>query len=117
MEFARQALSLAIIDANDVDSAATPALGTARSLYQISQQGSIAQALQARRTALETTWAASKTAASSAREFASKATERTIVQIGVVAGILVAQVREALLLTRPASCWWFSRAWAYPAYW
>jgi hypothetical protein len=94
--FTQQALTLAVVTAADVQSAAEPALRTAKSLYDLSRRNSVAEVMAARRSAREIALAASRSAATQARESASKAVERTVLQVAAAAAVIIAQVQKAL---------------------
>lgn len=100
LDFAQQALSLAVIDSKDLDSAAVPALGTARSLYELSRKGAVAEALATRRAARDAAAAAGRAAAVTARDTAGKSVERVTVQLVAAVGVLVAHWREALTVSQ-----------------
>ena len=96
LDFVQQALSLAIVNNSDVPTAAGPALRTAKSLYELSRRGSVAEAMAARRAARDAAIGASRGAASAARETAAKVIERTVLQVIAAAGVIIAQLKSAL---------------------
>ena len=94
--FAQQAITLAVVSPADATTAAEPALRTAKSLYDLSRRHSVAEVMSARRSAREIALAASRSAASQARESAAKAVERTVIQVAAAAGVVIAQLQKGL---------------------
>ncbi len=91
LEAVEHAISLAVIGADDLAGAAGPSLRTAKSVYELSRSGAVAEALAARRTARGAVAAAAQTATGAARDAAGSVMERTIVQVAAIGGVLVAQ--------------------------
>lgn len=94
--FAQQALSLALVTANDALTAPRPALRTAKSLYDLSRRGLVTETMAARRSARDNALATGRAAATLARDTVGKATERAVVQVVAIAAIVVARVQDAL---------------------
>lgn len=94
--YVQQALTLAVVDVADVHTAAAPALRTARSLYELSRRNSVAEVMAARRSAREIALAASRSAATQARESSAKTVERTVLQLIAATGVIIAQLQKAL---------------------
>lgn len=74
----QQAISFAVRSPADLAGAAEPVLRTARSLYELAGRGLISEALAARRASRDSAVTAARAAASTARDVATKAVERTL---------------------------------------
>lgn len=94
--FAEQALTLAVVNQEDIPTSAGPAYRTALSLYQLSRQNSVAEVMTSRRSAREVALAAARSAAGHARDACGKAVERVVVQAIAAAGLLVARFQASL---------------------
>jgi hypothetical protein len=90
-EALQQAISLAVATRADLSGAARPVLRTARSLYDLSQRGAVAEALATRRSAREAAFRAANSAADAARSAGGKAFDRVIVTALAILGVIVAQ--------------------------
>jgi len=88
-ESAVHAATLAIVTLADLDTAATPALRTAKSLYELSRRGAVTEALATRRSARAVTTTAARAAAEAARTVASKATERALLQAVAATAVIL----------------------------
>lgn len=89
LEAVRQAASLALVNQRDLQTAAGPALRTARSLYELSRRGAVGEALAARRAARDAALSASRQAAAAARQASGKAIERVLLQAAALAAVLL----------------------------
>lgn len=83
------AASLAILKPDDVASAAAPVLRTARSLYELSRRGAVAEALATRRSARHAALEAARAAAASARAVASRSLERALIQAAAAVAVVL----------------------------
>jgi len=95
-EAVEQAASLAITQGQDLATAASPALRTARSLYELARRGAVSEALATRRSAREAALAAARGAADAARDAAGKSIERTLVQIAAVVGVALTDLTNVI---------------------
>jgi hypothetical protein len=95
-EAVEHAASLAVLGANDIATAAGPALRTAKSLYELTRRGAVGEALAARRSARDAAIAAARAAATDARAAATKAIETTVVQLAAGAGIVLAHAGNVI---------------------
>lgn len=95
-EAIQHAASLAVTSAADLATAATPALRTARSLYELSRRTAISEALTASRSAREATLNATRQAADTARQTAGKTVERALLQMAAAAAVVLTNARNLL---------------------
>ena len=103
MEALNQASSLAVLSVEDLATAANPTLRTAQSLYALSRQGAIAEALAARRSAREAVLNSARQAAQSARQAAGKSVERVLVQLAAAIAIVLSNATG--IIGSAASYW------------
>lgn len=90
------AASLALYSEEDIATAGLPVLRTAKSVYQLSRQGVIAEAIATRRAARDAVMQAAGTVAEDARNAAGKALERVVLQTAAVGGLLLANSQNLL---------------------
>lgn len=95
-EAIQHAASLAVMYPSDLDTAAAPALRTARSLYELSRRAAIGEALTASRSAREATLNAARQAASTARETAGKTVERGLLQVAAATAVVLTNATNLL---------------------
>ncbi|WP_143086237.1 hypothetical protein [Amycolatopsis saalfeldensis] len=95
-EAIQQAASWTLAEDGSLRGAATPIYRTARSLYDLSQRGAIAEALATRRTARSSAIGIALDSAKLAREIVTKSVERTVIQIGAAVGIVIANAKDLL---------------------
>lgn len=93
---AQRAITLAVSSADDIVTAAGPALRTARTLHELATRTVLAEAMSARRAARDAAANAARTAATSAREVSGKATERSLALSVAAAGTVFATVQKVL---------------------
>ncbi|MFC3449582.1 hypothetical protein [Amycolatopsis speibonae] len=95
-EAIQQAASLTLTDSSGFKGAAVPIYRTARSLYELSQRGAVAETLATRRAARSSAIGVALDSAKLAREIVTKSVERTLLQAGVAVGIIVANAKDVL---------------------
>lgn len=95
-EAIEHASSLAIAQPGDLAKAANRVLPTARSVYRLSRQGVVAEALSARRAVRDAAIQAGRSAAIAASQAAATARDRVLIQIAAAIGIAIAYATEAL---------------------
>lgn len=96
-EAAVRAATLAIVDPTvDLGTAAAPALRTARSLYELTRRTAVAEALASRRTARESAVASARAAATAARDVASKASDRALLQAAAAIAVVLTNVAKLI---------------------
>jgi hypothetical protein len=88
--------SLAATSAEDLPSAAEPALRTARTLYELSRRHAVSDALTANRSAREAALNAARQAAEAARQTAGKSVERSLVQLAAAVGVVLSNATNLL---------------------
>lgn len=89
-ESLQQAITLAVRSASDLHTTAGSVLRTARFLLRISQQRLVAEALATRRAARDAALQAVAEAGQAARESSRKAFDRVLIELGAVAGVVLA---------------------------
>lgn len=95
-EAIQHAASLAVMSPSDLDTAAAPALRTARSLYELSRRTAISEALAASRSAREATSNAARQAADTARETAGKTIQRALIQVAAASAVVLSNATNLL---------------------
>jgi hypothetical protein len=97
LEAVQQAAALALpADSDTLVGLAEPTRRTASTLYSISRQGAVAEALATRRSARQVIFSASVDASKTAREVSGRVQDRTVVQIAAGVGIYIANSKQAL---------------------
>lgn len=95
-ESVHQAVSLALVTPADLNSAARPALRTAKLLYELAQRGAVAEAMAARRAARAAAADSARGTAQAAREAAGKAVERSLLQGVAAVGIVLSHASNLI---------------------
>ncbi len=90
------AASLAILKPDDVATAAAPVLRTARSLYELSRRGAVAEALATRRSARHAALEAARAAAATARAVASRSVERALIQAAAAVAVVLSNASNII---------------------
>ncbi len=88
-EAVQRAISLAVINADDLPTAGGPALRTAKLLYELARRQDVAEAFATRRSAREVALTSARQAAQTARESAGRSVERALLQLGAAAAIVL----------------------------
>ncbi len=91
-----QAISLAVHHAEDLNTAAAPALSNAQNILTLSRQGAVAESMATRRAVRAGAYDAARNAAETARSASAKAVERSIAYVASAAGLLIAQSGDVI---------------------